>query len=84
LKNKPVLVQLPPDLIERCHTYGASVATHYGSGEKIHAMPWTRDQMTKDELRQLASREEAGRLIDVETCELGRWAAYDADPYGIR
>lgn len=28
-------------------------------------------------------REDAGRAIDIETCELGRWPANDRDPYGI-
>jgi hypothetical protein len=32
----------------------------------------------------IATREEAGRAIDVETCELARWPALDEDPYGIR
>jgi hypothetical protein len=32
----------------------------------------------------VASRKEAGRKIDIETCELGRWFAQDADPYGLR
>jgi hypothetical protein len=30
----------------------------------------------------VAGREEAGRHNDIETCELGRWYAYDCDPYG--
>ena len=46
-------------------------------------MPWTRDQLTPQEYRQLvASREEAGRAIDPETCEFRCWYALDADPYG--
>jgi hypothetical protein len=48
-------------------------------------MPWTRDSMTVAEFEQwVATREEAGRDIDIETCELGRWFALDMDPYGIR
>ncbi|WP_375764549.1 hypothetical protein ACE10X_21300 [Bradyrhizobium sp. Pha-3] len=30
----------------------------------------------------LASREEAGRMIDVETCKITWWWAKIADPYG--
>ncbi|MGC1860306.1 MAG: hypothetical protein WA733_04075 [Methylocystis sp.] len=41
--------------------------------------------MTDDEFRHwVSSRKEAGRVIDIETCELGHWKAYDADPYGAR
>src|SRR5262249_41387439 len=51
----------------------------------MQAMPWTRDQLSDDELRQwLASRKEAGRLIDVETCETGGWYVNELDEYGIR
>ena len=50
----------------------------------LQRMPWTRHLMTNEELSDwIASREAAGRAIDIETCELGRWAAYEADPYGI-
>jgi hypothetical protein len=31
----------------------------------------------------IASRKEAGRAIDIETCEVDRWAILDVDPYGI-
>lgn len=41
--------------------------------------------MTLVEFEQwVARRPEAGRAIDIETCELGRWPAYDADPYGLQ
>ena len=77
-------VQLSPEIVAKCEAWAAEVAARYG-GDDLHAMPWSRRMMTSDDLRQwLASREEAGRLIDIETCELGRWAALDADPYGIR
>ena len=53
------------------------------SGDDLHVMPWTRDLLTPEEMQQwVASREEAGRKIDIETCELGCWYAYDCDPYG--
>ncbi len=39
--------------------------------EEMQMMPWTRDLMTSEEMRQwVASREEAGLKIDIETCEL--------------
>jgi hypothetical protein len=80
----PISVRLTRDLIERCHDYANKVAEHDGSGDKIHAMPWTRHLMTKEELAEwVASRTVAGRAIDIETCELGRWGAYDLDPYGV-
>ena len=48
-------------------------------------MPWTRDQLTRVQFDAwLASRREAGRVIDIETCEIGRWQAYECDPYGAR
>jgi hypothetical protein len=60
----------------------AQVAARYRSGDKIHAMPWTREQMTKEELGQwVASRKEVGRAIDIKTCELGCWYTLDLDPY---
>jgi hypothetical protein len=53
--------------------------------DEINRLPWTRDLMTLDEFAQwVASRKEAGAAIDIETCELGRWYAYDLDPYGTR
>ncbi len=53
--------------------------------DELHAMPQTRHLMTAEELEQWAqSRKEAGRAIDVATCELGSWRADYADPYGVR
>jgi hypothetical protein len=47
--------------------------------------PWTRNQLSDDELREwLASREEARRVIDIETCETGCWYVNEMDEYGIR
>lgn len=53
--------------------------------DKTQRLPWTSDRLTLAEFEQwVANRKEAGRAIDIETCELGRWAAYDADPYGLQ
>jgi hypothetical protein len=53
--------------------------------DEINRMPWTRELMGHAEFQEwLASRKAAGAAIDIETCELGRWHAYDADPYGAR
>src|SRR3974390_1464594 len=53
--------------------------------DEMKRMPWTRDLMTLEEFQLgVGSREEAGLKIDIETCELGRWYAWDLDPYGIR
>jgi hypothetical protein len=54
------------------------------TNDEVDTMPWTRDLMTDEELRRwLAGRKEAGRAIDIETCELRWWYANDFDPYGI-
>jgi hypothetical protein len=70
---KPTL-RLPDDLIEKCRQWAKEVTDHYTTnGDRITAMPWTRDQLSDHELREwLASREDAGRKINIETCELGR------------
>ena len=84
--TKRHMLELSADLIARCKAFAAEVVVHYTRGEDREAnMPWTREDMTPVQLQQwIASREEAGRLIDIETCELGRWAAYDCDPYGVK
>jgi hypothetical protein len=52
--------------------------------DPMQRLPWTRDRLTLEEFEQwVASRKEAGRAIDIEICELARWPALDADPYGI-
>ena len=57
--------------------------TTTNNGDRTTALPWTRDQLTPEEFRLwVASREEAGREIDIETCELGSWYTLDFDPYG--
>jgi hypothetical protein len=83
--RKSRLVQLPDDLIAKCKDWAAKVAAHYGSGDVLQAMPWTRHLMTPEERQEwLASRKEAGLKIAIETCELGRWPANDCDPYEIK
>jgi hypothetical protein len=53
--------------------------------DEMTEMPWTRDRMTLAEFEQwVATREEAGRDIDIETCEVRSWYAIDMDPYGIK
>jgi hypothetical protein len=86
MTDKSRLVQLSPEMVARCQDYARNMVEHYrNNGDRITAMPWTRDQLSDDELRAwLASREEAGRAIDIETCERGGWKACDDDPYGIR
>ena len=47
-------------------------------------MPWTSALLTLDEFKEwVASRKEAGRSIDIEICELGRWYVQVLDPYGL-
>jgi hypothetical protein len=53
--------------------------------DEISRMLRTRDLMPLEEFqRWVASREEAGLKIDIETCEIGRWYADGSDPYGVR
>ena len=40
------------------------------------------DRMTKEEF--LANRKAAGRVIDVETCDIVEWWVPTMDPYGIK
>jgi hypothetical protein len=80
-----VLVQIPDHWIEKCLDFARRMVAHY-SGPGVHNMPWSRDEMTDDQLRAwLASRKDVGLEIDIETCEIGRWPANaNGDPYGIR
>ena len=80
-----VRVRLPTDIIEKVQGWANRLVAHYRSGEHPHTMPWTRDLMTINNFRAwVANRAEAGRAINIETCELGWWYAHDADPYGLR
>ena len=82
--KKGVIVTLTDDEIERCDNFAHELVAHYSNGETMAIMPWSRDKLSDDELRQwLASRKEAGQVIDIESCELGWWYAETLDPYGI-
>ncbi len=73
------LTQLPEHLHEVAQDGG------WWTGAAMQRMPWTSQFLTAEQIAQwVASREEVGAAIDIETCELGRWGAYDADPYGVR
>jgi hypothetical protein len=53
--------------------------------EEMHRMPLTRGGLTIKEFEVwYASRKEVARSVDIETAEIERWPAYDADPYGIK
>jgi hypothetical protein len=55
------------------------------SEDEMQDMPWTHDLMTLEQFEQwYASRKEAGRAIDIETCEVEHWFILDVDPYGIQ
>ena len=48
----------------------------------LSRMPQTQDHLTREQFEaRLAGRKEAGRVIDIETCELGRWYVWMGDPY---
>jgi hypothetical protein len=85
-KPKPVVVRLPDDVVEKVSAWATDLVARYkNDGDRITAMPWTRRQLTDNELRQWrASRKEAGRRIDPETCEIGCWYADGGEPYDIR
>ena len=54
------------------------------TNDEMSRMPWTRYQMTDRELRQwLAGRQEAGRAINIQACEIGCWYVNELDEYGI-
>jgi hypothetical protein len=81
---KPVIVQLSDEEIAECKRFAREICAHYSTGEKMQIMPWSRDQLTIDELREwLESRKEAGSKIDIATCEIGWWYGEALDPYGI-
>jgi hypothetical protein len=90
--NKPVHVHLSDEQMDWCDRLAEEVVNRYVSdaeqqiseGNPLHAMPWTYKQMSEQELRWwLASRKEAAREINVETCEVGCWFADEQDPYGF-
>lgn len=80
-----VRVRLPDDLVEEVKDWAEKFTEDHRKGDPLQAMPWTRDLMTDEEMRAWrASRKEAGRVIDIETCEIDRWHANaNGDPYGI-
>ena len=83
--NERHLVRVPDDLVEEVKNWAEKFTEDHRKGDPLQAMPWTRDLMTDEELRAWrASRKEAGRVIDIETCEIERWYANaNGDPYGI-
>jgi hypothetical protein len=74
-------------IVERWEKYAAEVGADHAYDEDDEDWgadpPWPRAQMTDEARRWLHGRKEAGMQIDIETCELGHWAADDLDPYGI-
>jgi hypothetical protein len=50
----------------------------------LREMPFTRDRLTPGELQAwLATRKDAGCVIDIETCEVAWCYACDFDPYDV-
>ena len=58
-------------------------AAVFQSGEALRSRRkiMSEDRMTKEEF--LANRKAAGRVIDVETCEIAQWCVEILDPYGV-
>ena len=67
------IVRLPDELIAGINDWAARMAAQYSrsNGDRITAMPWTRDLMTLEGFKAwVASREEAGahdRYRDLRT-----------------
>ena len=58
------------------------VTAHYSEGDLPHTLPWNRELLTHDEFKAwVASRQDAGAKIDIETCEIGCWYHTMDDPY---
>jgi len=78
-------IKLPQYIGEKCLDFARGIIERYTGDEHPHSMPWSRNLMTDDELREWrASRKVAGQDIDIETCEIGWWRANaNGDPYGI-
>jgi len=50
--------------------------------DEMDRMPWTQGLMSEAEFRKwLASREQAGGTIDIDSCEIGKWATCEETPY---
>jgi hypothetical protein len=76
-------VTLPEGLITHNNGEDGEAALAAGLADAITRLPWTRRYLTRAEFQDwLATRKAAGAAIDTETCELGKWYAHDADPYG--
>ena len=79
-----MIVTLTDEEEEECENFVRELVAHYSNGETMAIMPWSSDKLSDDELRQwLASRKDAGQVIDIESCELDWWYAKMLDPYGI-
>lgn len=83
--DNSVLVTLSEEDIALADEIAEARVAPYLRGEKWEVKPWRLHELTEDECREwLASRKDAGREIDVGTCEIGRWYVNWIDPYGIR
>jgi len=81
----PVTVELSEDDLERAEQYARDTVARYSTGDTMQALPWTGGELSDHDFREwVASRKQAGAAIDIETCEIGQWHAYDLDPYGMR
>ena len=76
-------VHLPEGKVEHDDHSALENALSEEVNDAISRLPWTRGRFTKAEFQEwLASRKAAGAAIDIATCEVDRWHAYDLDPYG--
>jgi hypothetical protein len=83
--GKGLLVTLSEEDIALCEVIAEARVAPYLQGEKWEVKPWRLHELTDDECRAwLASRKEAGRKIDIATCEFGCWHVNWIDPYGIQ
>jgi hypothetical protein len=78
------IVTLSDDEIAECDEFARRIRARYMTGDKISALPRTSHLLTLDEFKAwVATREDAGRNIDIDTCELDWWYAEEQDPYGL-
>jgi hypothetical protein len=84
LPDGSVLVSLSEEDIRRADKIAEARVARYLRGEKWEVKPWRLHELTDEECREwLASREEAGRKIEIAACEIGRWHVNFPDPYNV-
>jgi hypothetical protein len=84
--TKVHMVTLSKEEMEKCKEHAEEVIAHYTAGDdRMANLPWTNGDLSLEEFKAwVASRAEAGKAVDIETCDLGDWHTYVIDSYGVR